>query len=244
MEIAHRGPRSYQLAPEGFKAVKRRLIRMPIVFTLTLGAFLAVMNFRPSEGWMFNLLIPLTVAFFLAVGTSIGVSSQIKAQRAAWESYDLVIYEDGIIRRQRGYPDIELRRDDVKRVVVSRWGLTVKGPSLDQMIFIPNALMGYAEVLEELRSWVSQTSEDKPAWRVATILAPTALAVTAMGAFMLSSDKRVVVPLGILLAIGLLWCFLAVRRSPHLDARTKQLSWMTLFVVVAVLLRTITMLAN
>jgi len=74
--------------------------------------------------------------------------------RAAWRSYQLTLDAAWISTKAVGLVATEIRRDEVTRIVDRPgYGLTIFGPEKGPVVFIPEELVGYAEVRAVLAEW-------------------------------------------------------------------------------------------
>jgi hypothetical protein len=58
--------------------------------------------------------VPSPLAILLVLGAlAFGVKKGLKRNRQSWDSYELVIGEDFLIRRITGFPELEIQRHEV-----------------------------------------------------------------------------------------------------------------------------------
>ena len=156
---------------------------------------------------------------------------------ASFEGFRLFVSHDRLRRVQPGYPDIEIARGEVTRIVeVPGKGLTVFGPGRQQYIGIHAALDGFEEVRALLVTWRTPEQRRSILPMVALILG--ALLTLVGCVVIIGSDDKLLVTVFGLAQIGLfLYCIVVMRKSPHLDARTRKSVWFFPFIILVVALR-------
>ena len=151
--------RSYRLDPNAFAATtKRRIAKrlawvLPLIFILVIGEF--VVMGKNSQSFVDALPIALSVSVLaLAFGLFRAFRLQLKNGKPAWDSYDLTMSENVIMRHVINLPPIEILRPEVTRVVEVRGqGLTVATNDRHRFVFVPEELLGYDEVRARLAQW-------------------------------------------------------------------------------------------
>jgi hypothetical protein len=179
-------------------------------------------------------LVVLPVPFLLGLWRGVG------RRRRALDSYRVVLEGDEIIRVQEGLPDLVIRQEEVTEVVEpAGGGLLVHTADPDRVIPAPSGLEGY----EELRALLGILKEisPRPPGPAGVALIPGLFPLAAVGGGLpvaLFSDNRSAATFAALCAIGgFVWWFCQEQRSPHVDARTRLLSWLFVFAVLTLVVR-------
>ena len=188
------------------------------------GIFIAFRNTQPASAWPVALAIPL-----LIIPVLWGVRRSQSRQQLAWQSFELLLSSERIRRRMTGYPDIDIRRDEIRAIDEHGDWLVVRTTRGGPGLIIPKGLEGFEEVRQDLFSRhrvEKQSAGDarRLAWSLLTVVAT----LGAVALLALSTDPMIVVPLAAMMVIGAGWAIWVVRRSPHIDERTKRTMWLVL----------------
>jgi hypothetical protein len=91
---------------------------------------------------------------FAVLGVVLGALVGIGRERQSWASYELLIDETHLVRKQYGMLDAEVKREDIVAIQEAASGeLVVRTQNRAVFIWIPRVLNGYDEVRERLSSW-------------------------------------------------------------------------------------------
>src|SRR5260370_41183945 len=74
-----------------------------------------------------------------------GLLKGMKQNREAWNTYELIIGEDFLIRRIKNFPELEIRRDEITSMKESPAGLQVERGSRNRTIGIASSLVDYED---------------------------------------------------------------------------------------------------
>jgi hypothetical protein len=152
-----------------------------------------------------------------------------------WETYDLEVGPDYLLRRQADIPDLRLQFDEVRAVehVQGRY-LRVIGKTKSRAIAIPEGIDHFDQVLEtvsSLRPVRVRTIEQWQKYR-AFMAAGLLLYVIMLWA----TAPVVVIPLSLAMGSVIVWVFFWIRRSPNISGSRKRIAWIYwLFFVTCVL---------
>jgi hypothetical protein len=152
-----------------------------------------------------------------------------------WETYDLEIGRDYLLRRQADIPDLRLQFDEVQAVehVQGRY-LRVIGKTKGRAISIPEGIDHFDQVLEtvsSLRPVRVRTIEQWQKYR-AFMAAGLLLYVIMLWA----TSPVVVIPLSLAMGSVIVWVFFWIRRNPNIPGSRKRIAWIYwLFFVMCVL---------
>jgi hypothetical protein len=205
------------------------------------------------------LVVVLSTVVFLALGISKGATSRSmilygllmiayvtylavwyprrmrRRLSKCWETYDLEIGHDYLLRRQADIPDLRLQFDEVQAVehVQGRY-LRVIGKTKSRAISIPESIDHFDQVLEtvsSLRPVRLRTIEQWQRYRV--FMAAGLLLFMIM---LWATSPIVVVPLSLAMGSVIVWVFFWIRRNPNIPESRKLIAWIYwLFFVVCVL---------
>ena len=157
-QLAANSVRTYHLATEGFSAASSELLGQRAGLLIGVVAFLLVLQYKEfGDNWRSGSIVSFLPSLFLILfllGAMVpGVRNGLKRNRQSWDSYELVIGEDFLIRRIADFPDLEIQRHEVTVIKESPKGLRVQTKLRDRSIGIASALVGYEDAKERLSSW-------------------------------------------------------------------------------------------
>jgi hypothetical protein len=141
-----------------------------------------------------------------------------------WETYDLEIGHDYLLRRQADIPDLRLHFDEVQAVehVQGRY-LRVIGKTKSRAIAIPESIDHFDQVLETvsfLRPVRVRTIEQWQKYR-----ASMAAGLPIWMIMLWATSSIVVIPLSLVMGSVAAWVFLWIQRNPNVSIRQKRIAW-------------------
>jgi membrane protein YdbS with pleckstrin-like domain len=141
-----------------------------------------------------------------------------------WETYELEVGQDYLLRRQANIPDLRLQFNEVRAVehVKGRY-LRVIGKSKGRVIVIPEALDQFSEVLKtisSLRPVRVRTIEQWQKYRVFMIAGLLFFVI-----MLWSTSPFIVVPLSLATSSLIVWVFYWFRRNPNVSESSKRVVW-------------------
>jgi hypothetical protein len=152
-----------------------------------------------------------------------------------WETYDLEIGPDYLLRRQADIPDLRLQFDEVQAVerVQGRY-LRVIGKTKSRAISIPESIDHFDQVLETVSSLRPVRVRTIEQWQEYRAFMAGGLVLFM---FMLwAASPVVVIPLSVAMGLVILWIVFWIRRNPNIPVSRKRIAWIYwLFFVVCVL---------
>ncbi len=141
-----------------------------------------------------------------------------------WDTYDLEIGSDYLLRRQADIPDLRLQFDEVQAVEHFRGRyLRVIGKTKSRVIAIPEGIDRFDQVLEtvsSLRPVRVRTIEQWHKYR-ASMAAGLLLYVVMIWA----TSPAVVIPLSLVMGSVVVWVFFWIRRNPYFSINQKRIAW-------------------
>jgi hypothetical protein len=152
-----------------------------------------------------------------------------------WETYDLEIGGDYLLRRQADIPDLRLQFDEVQAVehVQGRY-LRVIGKTKSRAIAIPEGIDHFDQVLETVSSIRPVRVRTIEQWQKYRAFMAAALLLYVI--MLWATSPVVVIPLSLAMGSVIVWVFFWIRRNPNLPVSRKRIAWMYwLFFLVCVL---------
>ncbi|GEM_PF-2586143 len=143
----------FKLDQRGFGPFKKKMVIriLPIYFLI----LIMVLFIIGIEDVTFPYLMVLVIG-----ALAFALYNQVRKQRKIWETFELEMTEDEMIRRQRNHKDICIRKNEVTQIIrIMNGGLCIKGKDRFNAIFIPGKL----EQEEDLLSIISEIGEIKEA---------------------------------------------------------------------------------
>jgi hypothetical protein len=141
-----------------------------------------------------------------------------------WETYDLEIGHDYLLRRQADIPDLRLQFDEVQAVehVQGRY-LRVIGKSKGHVIAIPEGTDQFGAVLKTISSVCPVRVRTIEQWQkhYAFMAAGLLLFVIVLWA----TSPVVVIPLSLAMGSVIVWVFFWIRRNPNIPGSIKRIAW-------------------
>jgi hypothetical protein len=224
--------------PEGFKEVRKLILIRTIPITLIgMGTGLAVNGSAVQNGIAFF----LTLFILLLISLSIGLYIGIKRQKELFESYILSIDEVSITREQKNTPMIKLLKEEIKEIIkVKNGNFEIKGTKAGDLITVYAQIENYENLerkLNQIKSITIKSSHffnEKLRTPAIAIFASLLMAIVYM-----ASNKIIVGISGIVLTGSLIWSFFKTQRSKNIDIKTKQGSYLLIFVLFSIIAATI-----
>jgi hypothetical protein len=215
----------YQLDPERFAGIRRSMIiRIGVGLPLVL-AVIWYMDGRtkPSRD-LFDLVgLPAIIAW-----TSY---RSIQREREKWNSMVLEFRDGMLVRRLKDFPPLEIAPSEVTKIVEAARGITIRTNSGPKYLYVNRGLLDYEDFRTRLAVWAASAEVVQAT--------PSALTIIKSGASMLmcialfggplyliyTPYHRLILPLGLVLAIGFVAMILYYQRSPNMPTSFRRTSW-------------------
>jgi uncharacterized membrane protein len=141
-----------------------------------------------------------------------------------WETYDLEIGHDYLVRRQADIPDLRLHFDEVQTVehVRGRY-LRVIGKSKGHVIAIPEGIDQFGEVLKTISSVCPVRVRTVEQWQKYRAFMAAGLLLFVI--MIWATSPVVVVPLSLATGSAIVWVFFWIRRNPNISINQKRIAW-------------------
>jgi hypothetical protein len=238
--LAPNSVRTYHLALEGFRAARNRLLKQKIAVFVAIFLFLLALAYREfGETWQRDSVVSLipTFVFLLIVSgaLAVGFRKGIKRNQESWDSFELVVGDDFVIRRIKDFPELEIQQHEVTAIRESAVGLHVETNLKDRTIGIATALIDYADVKERLSRWapVQQLQQGRLTasrwmWGLPVIF------VVLFGIFYMATKSWVILATGAPLLAVLSWSIWSIRQSVQVSAHMRRLSLLVFLPLLAI----------
>jgi hypothetical protein len=221
----------YALSPAGIKKEKRyAFIRSAF---LTLFAFAVGLGF-PLIAGLIEVQIIIFVIPVILVALGVGMRRGYKILQERWASFQILLSQENILRKQMGLPDIEIERDQVSQIQERTAGIFVRTLDKNKYIHLPKGLEDYEDARMMLEQWrvIEIVSPAKDRASLLTYILLFFLALS-FGVIFLSHTVWLMILAGIFIVSYTLWEQLSIRQNPEVDARVKSGIWQTVFLVLA-----------
>lgn len=141
-----------------------------------------------------------------------------------WETYELEIGRDYLLRRQADLPDLRLQFDEVQAAehVQGRY-LRVIGKSKGRDIAIPEGIDQFDNVLRTISSFCPVRVQTIEQWQKYRVF--MAVGLLLFVTMLWATSPLVVIPLSPAMGSVIVWVFFWIRRNPNVPESTKRIAW-------------------
>ena len=141
-----------------------------------------------------------------------------------WETYDLEIGHDYLLRRQADLPDLCLQFDEVQAVEhVQRRYLRVTGKNKSRAIAIPEGIDHFDQVLETVFSLRPVRVRTIGQWQKYRAFMAAGLLLYVI--LLWATSPLMVIPLSLAMGSVIVWVFCWIRRNPNISINQKRIAW-------------------
>ena len=249
-QLAQNSVRTYRLAPEGFVAARNKLLRQKaVLFAGLVGVLFAVQYKEFGDNWRqgsIASLLPAFLAALLVIGALVvGVRKGLKRNQESWNSYELLIGEDFLIRRIKDFPELEIQQHEITAIKESAIGLHVETNRKDRAIGIASALVDYDDAKARLSRWMP-VEKPQQGWLTPSLWTwgLPLLFLILFVCFYLATRSWIIVATGLPLFVGLIWSLWLIRKSVQVSAHMKRLSLFTFLPLLAIAVKLILAIRN
>jgi hypothetical protein len=158
-ELAENSVRTYRLSAGGF-SVENRKLRWQRIVTLV-GVALIVLSVyfkefrnsrpRPSTASVVEVTLLLLLVYRVIASN---IAKGRKKKQEFWNSYEIIIGNDFLIRKIKDFPDLEIQQSEITAIKEHADGLRVETATKGRVIGISAALAGYQDARERLSCWM------------------------------------------------------------------------------------------
>lgn len=227
---------TYKNDPKAFKKLRNQMLIRTIplaVLAASVGLLMSEMQNRNADVDVNVLPMVIPIVLF-ALGY--GMFKAMKRQKAMFESYELEITEDAIVRRQDLLAEMVIGLNEITEISKHHNGsFSIKGKDPRSIILIPANIEGY----EELEAKLFQLGEVRTLEKANTLKLNSwvfGLGGIALFATVVISTNRIVVAVcGSAIIVMLIGSFIITQRNKNIDSKTKRASWLIFFVLFSVL---------
>jgi hypothetical protein len=141
-----------------------------------------------------------------------------------WETYELEIGPDYLLRRQADIPDLRVQFDEVQAVErVQGRHLLVIGKSKGRVIIIPEGIDQFDSVLKTISSLCPVRVRTIEQWQKYRALMAAGLLLYVV--MLWTTSPLVVIPLSLVMGSAIVWVFFWIQRNPNVLPSTKRIAW-------------------
>jgi Ca2+/Na+ antiporter len=152
--------KTYQFDPEKFKKQTKILVLMyavPLVLMLILVFFLN--RNRPEMLKQSIIMVVLMIAFYGFMGFK-----RYKQNAQLWKEYSLTVDENGVTQTQPNFPEVRIKKEDIKSIEVVKNGFYVQTYSQGRVLGISKELpdADYEELKQIFGKWAAENEKNRP----------------------------------------------------------------------------------
>lgn len=232
--------KTYRHAAENWPAVESRIIAIRNIIFAGIFFLFVAMDFGAAENWKggsLKSMLPHVIAIsFVSAILFFSFRRAIIRQRENWDSFELLLGPDFVVRRMNGLAEIELRRDELTAIRMYKRSLWLQTASAERNIAVPESLADFAEVRARLSQWMPIPENTQRSWTQSRYLLPAILVVELVlfALFFVSTKSWLEVLAGVPLLAGLLWCLVRIQKSGQLSQKIKRQMWFLLLPLLAI----------
>lgn len=223
---------------ERFNEVKKVLLfRSALFIVLAVPGGIAIGSFGSNGAEMDMSVFFLTLPIALGAA-GFGVFAALKRQKKIFETFRLSLNSEEVIREAQEVPTFRMARSSIREIIKKKDGsFSIKGKSRMEIIEVPAQMQDYEDLERLLAEIRPITANDKlPFYQ--TIIGQILLSLFTLGLMATTyiSDNKTIVLVSGTLIIGLMaYSFFEVQTNKNVDHRTKNVSWIFLFVMVSII---------
>lgn len=229
--------KTYKLSPEGLnKSISKILLRIIPLSLLVLVAVLYMNSANNST----SITTFFIIVILIAVVLTISIQRGLKNQKESLLSYELVISDNSIVKKQLSLPTIEIEYSDIITIEeITYKGLIIKTKDKYKVIGIPYYLIDYEEVKNTLSQYADIKKSTTPSLIKTSQYVLPILVVLALIIIIKSNNKYLVLPFGTAYILLSLWFIIEIFRNTQLNSKLKQKYLFLIFPLLAVILKMI-----
>lgn len=248
-ELAENSVRIYRLSPEGFSASYRKLLWQRVITLMGVALIVFSVYFKEfRSSWpalsTASVVEAALLLLFVYCVIALSVLKGRKGRQEAWNSYELVLGNDFIIRRMQNVPELEIQQNEITAIKENADGLRVETATTGRVIGISTTLEGYQDARERLSRWMPP--QESKGWRTPSrfAFAYNLLTIILFVSFYVAVRSWAVIVTGLPLLIGMLWFLWIMQRSRHVPKHLKRLSLFSILALAGIVAKMISSIAN
>lgn len=220
----------YHLSQEGKSKFKQQVLKS-LLFSLLVVMPILLYYFWGKQAYTIEYLI--WVSLFILVIALMSVFFNLRYQMKIANSFSIIIEDEKIIRLQKNTPEIIIYKANIESIHSNQKGLLIKDIS-KEFIEIPNLIERYEEVYTYL-------STLKPIESVSTkFIINNRIILSIVGsicfiAMFLDINIYLRGFCSVTALFGMIYNFILIRKSKHIDKRQKRLSWTMIFLLFPII---------
>jgi hypothetical protein len=227
--------RTYKVKQNGFDELKKKITSRVLPLFGTMFAFVIFFNYPKNNGSSELILSLFTIV--LVVGIMIYAWFRgMKKQKELFESFELTIDNDAIVRERKNTPAIRVERSGIKEILKTQNGsIIIKAGRKVDFIWIPAQMENMAELEQVLNSFVAIKLQSEKTLLDKYGTALPFLSLLLMAIVYSAKNKYVVLTAGGCLIAFLTWSVIILQTSKNIDSRLKRSSYWSILVIAALI---------
>ena len=227
--------KTFKLDPDAFQDIRKKtFIRIiPLSFVAVFaGLYVSYINQSPDSSKIdtFSFTIPVILVVLVY-----SIVRALNRRKVIWESYQLMIDGNTITRTENNTPTISINKDEIVEISDHANGIIlIRSNEQAKFIYVPSAVQDRKELVQSLSEFgtINQVEAKKSNF---TVYLYSLLVIGLFLLFYKSEKLPAILFSGSLLTIGLLWSFIEIRRSKHIDNKLKRSSYFVFFLIFVII---------
>ena len=185
-----------------------------------------------------------TILIFLGV-MIFGIFNSVRRQKSLFNSYKLTLSDSGIIREQHNTPKISILYSDINSINKNTNGsFIIKGRKSFDIIGIPSQVENYEQLENSLSKIRPVIYSSESSFKQKLTIPVSILTAILMATVYIATNKIIVGISGTLLSGFFIWSFVEIQRNKNIDKKTKRLSYVAIWVLIWIIIGTISKVMN
>lgn len=167
----------------------------------------------------------------------------VEKQRISWNSFQLIVQDDRITRKQEGLQDITICRSEVTKIKETSQCLFVQTRS--KLISVPHNLDGYEQLRSLIGDWQPVMQLGNANMQTTASIGNIVIGLVFAGAYfaaLFENQKLFALPLCVLVVGGGIYSAITILRSPNSNAEVRRMGWFMIIPLLPVAIKLIFLL--